>query len=224
MASEGRGGPVRRTAARVATASRWLNRNLPWMIGVIVAVAAAVALVTEVAGAITGADASVVVQPVEAATLEGLASADLPAGTELSVDGWTEGLRFHVAEVSLPLRLLASAGTVTGALLIAIGGLLAASIARHLLAGRPFVRQVRSAMLGLVLVFLAGSFLPAAVESVASTVFLESTGAIERSIGLFAPVWMRFSVGAVLAAVFLGILSQAFWHGQRLERDVEGLV
>ncbi len=224
MASEGRGGPVRRAAAVVATGSRWLNRNLPWLIGVIVAVAAGVAMVTEVAEAITGDDASVVVQPVEAATLEGLAAADLPAGTALSVDGWTEGLRYRVDDVSLPLRLLASGATVTGALLIAIGGLLAANLARHLLAGRPFVPQVRSAMLGLVLVFLAGSFLPASVEAVASAVFLEVTGTMEHSVGLFAPVWLRFSVGAVLAAVFLGILSQAFWHGQRLERDVEGLV
>ena len=224
MATGERDGLVRRGVAGLATGSRWLNANLPWLIGLVVAGAAVVVVATQLWQAVTGDSASVVVYPAEDATLDRLAAADLPPGTELTVDGWTDGLRLHVADVSLPLRLLASGATVTGALLIGIGGLLSASMARYLLAGRPFAPRVRSAMLGLALVFLAGSFLPASVDAVASAVLLEVSGVMERSVGLYSAVVLRFSVGAVLAAVFLGVLSQAFWHGQRLERDVEGLV
>ena len=221
MSSVG-GGVGRRVVWVLAAGSRWLNANLAWVVAWMVAVGAALAAVAVVADAVGDEGAVVSVALAQRVPVEQIPDLEVPAGASLHVDPHSGRATYQVASAVWWLRLLAAAGDLIVAVLIAVGAALAAGIARRFTAGRPFDPRVGRAMFWLALLFATGSILPAIVDELAATAVFRASGVFE--VAPVSPVGLELHLGALVTAVLLAVLTQAFRHGQRLERDVEGLV
>ncbi len=207
--------PTRTSAGLNARLARWLL--------LIVTVAGMLVAAWIAASAVTASDAQVTVIPAEGTTLSDLVDAELPAGTTLRLERATGPLVLHIEDVAMGSRLLASAAGLL-ALGLWVGAAAAlAGIIGEIVAGQPFSTKVSRRLTVLIGIAAIGSFVPSALENLASLVLLVGVG-ITPPDDVFGMQILDINLAALLAAIVLASLDQAIRHGRRLAEDVEGLV
>ncbi len=209
--------------SRLAHTSRTLNAQLARWLLVAVVLAGTGAAIWVAVTAVTASDAEVTVIPAQDTTLNELVDADLPAGTTLGFERPTGPMVLQIEDVGVSLRLLASASQLLllGLWVGAAGAL--AGIIGEIVAGRPFTVKVSRRLTMLIGLAAVGSFVPAAVDNLASLVLMTGVG-ITPPDDVFGLQILDLDVTALLAVVVLASLDQAIRHGRRLTDDVEGLV
>lgn len=214
------GQPSRSRLARVSTS---LNARIARWLLIVVAVAGVLTATWLTVTTVTSSDAQVTVISAQGATLDDLAGAELPAGTTLRFEHATGPLVLHIDDVALGLRLLASAADLL-ALGLWVGAAVAvAGIIGEIVAGRPFTTKVSRRLTMLIGIAVIGSFVPSAVDNLASLVLMLGAG-ITPPDSVFGMQILDVNLAALLAAIVLASLDQAIRHGRKLTADVEGLV
>lgn len=143
---------------------------------------------------------------------------ELPSGSHLD----TTDTQFDLVVDELPfaLRLASVAGAILLALLTLTGTWLLARVLRDIGTGRPFTEAAPRRLRWLAVVILAAAVLPSALDGAATAAVLAHVD---------APAFLNFTIIELSAPMLtlvgvVIVLAQAFSHGQRLSRDVEGLI
>ena len=203
-------------------------RSLSWLIGLIGVVAAVAGPVYAINGATQAAGAVEV--PVELAgqddagrTRVPLAVADLPDGTAVSARNGGSDVELSAEDSTIAEQLLSRGDALVLGLALGAGAWLLRPVLGSLAAGRPFGSGNARRLAGLATVVVLAAGIGPLLPQIGSLVVLDRLDLV----GPDSPfvVGVTFAVTpALVTALLLLVLAEAFRQGERISEDVEGLV
>ncbi|GAA3612388.1 hypothetical protein GCM10022223_30590 [Kineosporia mesophila] len=221
-------GPV---IARVKNDQRYVSptvlRVITWImlvVGVVSAVVAIVLLVTSVAGSPRAQD--VAVELIDGATIDQATSyvTGTAAGTaDTSFTAGNDGLVVSAAGPTRFEMLLNNGGTILLGITVAVGAFLLRLVLTSIAAGRPFGSGNSSRLNLLGAVTGSAAVLVPLLPQFATLLTLERLGLFTAGSPFVMGVGLSLAPVVGLSVLFV-VLAEAFRQGEKLHRDVEGLV
>jgi hypothetical protein len=141
-------------------------------------------------------------------------------GTELQYGGQVQ---FVVAHASTPLWLLHVVPSLVVAVAVSTVAFVLLQLLAETVAGRPFTEQMPSRLRAVALVVAAAAVAAPALTAAADTAIARRVSP-EHAPGWFATWDVWLTLGWLVAAGLVALLTEVFRVGVRLSDDVEGLV
>ncbi|MGY1858372.1 DUF2975 domain-containing protein [Modestobacter sp. SYSU DS0290] len=207
----------------------------PRLIGFLCTVLAAVGIIAAVAGpvyAINGATQApatvrVPVQledagPTPADGLLPLPVGGLPDTAQVSVLNGGDQLQLAAWDSTIPEQMLSRGDAAVTGLAVGVAAWLLRPLLASVAAGRPFGRGNARRLGGLSVVVLVAGYVGPLLPQVGALLVLDRLGLTDP--GSPFVLGLEFSFGPLLVGLLLLVLAEAFRQGERLDRDVAGLV